>query len=108
MANLKRLTDRVNSVEKWIEENGDADNMANMHYLIRSVRQAGELLQQEQQNSMNFRQMVFAWMKERELGDDWDTYVQEKQDALQKQQTEEIPVQEKAESSEEAIEAQEK
>ena len=107
MANLKRLTDRVISVEKWIEENGDGDNMANMHYLIRSVRQAGELLQKEQNMSMNFKQMVFAWMKERELGEDWDAYVQEQQDALQKQQAEEVPVQEQAESSEEAIEEEE-
>ena len=45
MANLKRLTDRVKDIEKWINENGDGDNMANMHYLLRSLRQAGEMLQ---------------------------------------------------------------
>ena len=107
MANLKRLTDRVTSIEKWIEENGDGDNMSNMHYLIRSVRQAGELLQKEQNICMNFKQMVFAWMKERELGEDWDAYVQEKQDALQKQQAEEVPVQEQTEDSEKVIEEEE-
>jgi len=79
--------------------------MANMHYLIRSVRQAGEMLHNEQSNSANFRQMVFSWMKDRELGEDWDTYVQEQQDALQKQKTEEVPLQEETDSSEEAVEA---
>jgi len=51
--------------------------------------------------------MVFAWMKERELGEDWDAYVQEQQDALQKQQAEEVPVQEQAEDSKEVIEEEE-
>ena len=107
MANLKRLTDRVKNIEKWIEENGDGDNMANMHYLLRSLRQAGEMLQNEQMQSQQFKSLVFEWMKERDLGEDWDAFVEEKQNAVQEQQAEEVSVQSEAESSEEASEAQE-
>jgi hypothetical protein len=107
MANLKRLTDRVKKIEKWMDDNGDGDNLTNMHYLIRSVRQAGEMLQNEQQNFANFKALVFEWMQDREHGDDWNEFVQEKENAVQEQQTEEVSVQEEAESGEEAVEAQE-
>jgi hypothetical protein len=107
MANLKRLTDRVKKIEKWMDDNSDGDNAANMHYLIRSVRQAGEMLQNEQQNFANFKSLVFEWMSDRKHGDDWNEFVQEKENAVQEQPTEEVPQQEEAESSEEAIEAQE-
>lgn len=105
MANIKRLTDRVNKIEKWIEENADGDNMFNMHYLIKSVRQAGDMLTSEQQNFANFKRLVFEWMSDREHGDDWNVYIKEKEDAVQEQQTEEVPLQEETDSSEEAVEA---
>jgi len=108
MANLKRLTRRVSEMEDWIEEQGDGDTMANYNYLIKSVRQAGDMLRNEQQNHQNFRNIVFEWMKDREYGDDWNDFVKEKEDAVQKQQAEEIPLQKEAESSEEAVEASEK
>ena len=107
MANLKRLTDRVKKLEKWNEDNGDGDNAMNMHYLIRSVRQAGDMLQSEQQNFANFKNLVFEWMNEKELGEDWNEWIKEKENAVQEQQTEEVPVQEQAESSEKAIEEEE-
>jgi len=52
------------------------------------------------------KNLVFEWMTNREHGDDWNEWIKEKQDAVQEQQTEEIPVQEEAESGEEAVEAQ--
>ena len=100
MANLKRLTDRVKDIEKWINENGDGDNMANMHYLLRSLRQAGEMLQNEQMQSQQFKSLVFEWMKERDLGEDWDKFVEEKQNALQEQETESVSVRNEPEASE--------
>ena len=39
------------------------------------------------------------------LGDEWNDFLKEKDNAVQEQQTEEVSVQEEAESSEEAIEA---
>ena len=44
MANLKRLTRRIEEMENWIDENGDGDTMANYNYLIQSVRQSGDML----------------------------------------------------------------
>ena len=100
MANLKRLTDRVKNIEKWIEQNEDSDTMSNMHYLLRSLRQAGEMLQNEQMQSQQFKSLVFEWMKERDLGEDWDNFVEEKQNAIQEQETESVPVRNEPEASE--------
>ena len=74
--------------------------MANMHYLLRSLRQAGEMLQNEQMQSQQFKSLVFEWMKERDLGEDWDNFVEEKQNAIQEQETESVPVRNEPEASE--------
>ena len=108
MANLKRLTRRVEEMEDWIDENGNSDTMANYNYLIQSVRQGGDMLKNEQMNNQNFKNLVFEWMSDREHGDAWNTFIKEKEDAVQKQQAEEVPLQEEAESSEETVEASEK
>ena len=100
MANLKRLTDRVKRLEKWIEENEDGDTMSNMHYLITSVRHAGDMLAQEKETYQGFRAMVFEWMSANELGDSWNEYVEEKQNAVQEQETESVPVRDEPEASE--------
>ena len=107
MANLERLTKRVKKIEKWNEDNGDGDNAMNLHYLIKSVRQAGEMLQNEQQSFANFKNLVFEWMQDREHGDDWNEFIKEKENAVQESETEEVPVQEQAEDSEEVIEEEE-
>jgi hypothetical protein len=51
------------------------------------------------------RQLTFEFVKDHELTGEWDEFVQEKENAVQKQQTEEVPLQEEAESGEEAVEA---
>jgi len=84
-------------MENWIDENGDGDTMANYNYLIQSVRQAGDMLNGEQQNHQSFRKMVFEWMNDRKHGDDWNEYIKEKEDAVQTKQ-------EEAQSGEETIE----
>jgi hypothetical protein len=49
---------------------------------------------------------LFAeWMTEKKLLDEWNEFIKEKDNAVQKQQTEEVSKQEQAESSEEASEA---
>ena len=104
MANLKRLTRRVEEMEDWIDENGDSDTMANYNYLISSVRQGGDMLRNEQQNHQSFKNMVFEWMNDKGHGDDWNAWIKEKEDAVQKQQAEEVSVQEETKSSEETVE----
>tara|TARA_Y100001963_G_scaffold37333_1_gene52195 strand:+ start:496 stop:822 length:327 start_codon:yes stop_codon:yes gene_type:complete len=108
MANLKRLTRRVEEMENWIDENGDGDTMANMHYLIRSVRQAGDMLQNEQRNTQNLRGLLFGFLKEKNMEKEWDEFLKEtEENAVQEQQAEKIPVQEQTEDSEEVIEEEE-
>jgi len=84
-------------MENWIDENGDGDTMANYNYLIQSVRQGGDMLKNEQQNQQNFRNLVFEWMNDRKLGEDWNVFVKEKEDAVQIKQ-------EEAQSGEETVE----
>ena len=100
MANLKRLTDRVKNIEKWIEQNEDSDTMSNMHYLIKSIRHAGELVDSEKATPQNFRTLVFEWMSNNDLGDSWNEFVEEKQNAVQEQETESLPVRDESEASE--------
>ena len=88
MANIKRLTRRVEEMEDWIEENSDGDTMANYNYLIQSVRQGGDMLNNEKQNFANFKNLVFEWMNDRKHGDDWNEYIKEKEDAIQTKQEE--------------------
>ncbi len=88
MANLKRLTRRIEEMENWIDENGDGDTMANYNYLIQSVRQGGDMLKNAQQDNQNFRNMVFEWMNDRKHGDDWNEFIKEKQDAVQTEEEE--------------------
>tara|TARA_Y100000593_G_C4165016_1_gene263975 strand:+ start:364 stop:696 length:333 start_codon:yes stop_codon:yes gene_type:complete len=107
MANLKRLTQRVEKVEKWIKENGDGETVSNLHYLVRSVRQGGEMVQKSQIENQNLKNLLFSFLKEKEMIEEWDTFIQESENAIQKQQTEEVSVQEKTEGSEEAVETQE-
>ena len=54
------------------------------------------------------RQLLMEYLQDKEQVDDWDSWLKEKDsNAVQEQQTEEVSVQEEAESSEEVIEAQE-
>ena len=89
MANIKRLTRRVEEMEEWVAENSNSDTMANYNYLLSSVRQAGDMLRNEQENHQNFKNMVFEWMSDREHGEDWNAFIKEKDDALQEPETEE-------------------
>ena len=100
MANLKRLTDRVKNIEKWIEQNEDSDTMSNMHYLIKSIRHASDLVDNEKTMHQNFRTLVFEWMSNNDLGDSWNEFVEEKQNAVQEQEAEGVPVRDEPETSE--------
>ena len=100
MANVKRLTDRVKRIEKWIEMNEDGPTLNNMDYLILSIRQANDMLKQEQNLYANFRNLVFEFIGQKGLAEDWDKFVEEKQNAVQEQETESLPVRNESEASE--------
>jgi len=100
MANVKRLTDRVKRIENWIEENGDGLTLHNMDYLILSIRQANEMFKKEQNLYADFRNLAFEFIGQKGLVEDWDNFVQEKQNALQEQETESVSVRNEPEASE--------
>jgi len=109
MANIERLTKRVKKAEEWIEENkdlgGPAGTLETFNFLINEARRATQMAQNGQQQFNQLRQFAFEFIKEHELEKEWDTFLEEKDNAVQEQPTEEIPVQEEAESGEEAVEA---
>ena len=108
MANIERLTKRVKKAEEWIEENkdlgGPAGTLETFNFLINEARRASQMASNGQQQFNQLRQFAFEFIKEHELEKEWDTFLEEK-DAVQEQQTEEVSVQEEAESGEEAVEA---
>ena len=109
MANIERLTKRVKKAEEWIEENkdlgGPAGTLETFNFLINEARRASQMASNGQQQFNQLRQFAFEFIKEHELEKEWDTFLEEKDNAVQEQPTEEIPVQEEAESGEEAVEA---
>ena len=109
MANIERLTKRVKKAEEWIEENkdlgGPAGTLETFNFLINEARRASQMASNGQQQFNQLRQFAFEFIKEHELEKEWDTFLEEKDNAVQEQQTEEIPIQEEAESGEEAVEA---
>ena len=110
MANLERLTKRVKKMEEWIKENESGDTLENFNYLLSITRRNADQGMQVQNEYQKYRQLSEEFLTVKELGDSWNEFLAEKEgekNAVQEQQTEEVSVQEEAESGEEAIEAQE-
>ena len=109
MANMERLTKRVKEMEDWIKENetigGPQGTLETFNFLIHEAKRANQMVQNVQQQFQQLRAFAFEFIQEHKLEKDWDKFLEEKDNAVQEQQTEEIPVQEEAESGEEAVEA---
>ncbi len=111
MANVERLTKRVKKVEKWIEENdemgGPQGVLETMSFLVNEVRNQSTNTTHWKNQFDQYRGLTFEFFKANELEDTWDKFLEEKENAVQEQQTEEIPLQEEAEDSEETSETSE-
>ena len=109
MANIERLTKRVKKMEEWIEENkdmgGPQGTLDTFNFLINEARKSSQMATNVQQQFQQLRAFAFEFIQEHKLEEDWDKFLEEKDNAVQEQQTEEIPLQEEAESGEEAVEA---
>ena len=109
MANVERLTKRVKIMEEWIEENeevgGPEGTLDTINYLIHETRRNAQAAHDAQQAMQQFRSFAFEFLSENGMSEKWDEFVQGKENAVQKQQTEEIPLQEETESGEEADKA---
>ena len=105
MANIDRLTKRVKKMEEWIDENGDGETVSNYNFLLDAYRGADGAAQQGRMEMEMLRNLLTEYLTEKKLMDEWNEFIKEKDNAVQKQQAEDDAVQEEAESSEEAIEA---
>ena len=105
MANIERLTKRVKKMEEWITVHGDGETVTNYNFLLNSYRSSEQANGQLQHEKEVFMNLFAEWMTEKKLLDEWNEFIKEKDNAVQKQQTEEVSQQEQAESSEEASEA---
>ena len=104
MANLERLTKRVKKLEEWIEENEDMGGpkglLETMSFLVNEARNNAMGVQRMQQQFTQFRELAFEYFRENELVDDWDKFLEDKENALQEQETESLPVRDEPEASE--------
>ena len=109
MASNERLTKRVKKIEDWVKENeelgGPKGILDTVVVLINSARDAQSSANQIGMNMQKLQGLLNEFLVEQELGEEWNKFLEEKENAVQEQQTEEVPVQEQAESSEEASEA---
>ena len=111
MASNERLTKRVKKIEDWVKENeelgGPKGILDTVVVLINSARDAQNQANAVGMNMQKLQGLLNEFLVEQELGEEWNKFLQEKEDAVQEQQAEEVSVQEQAESSEEASEAPE-
>jgi len=108
MANNERLTKRLKKIEEWVAENeemggpkGYLDTMVSMYQ--GNVAASNQLRQLEQQ-FQQLRAYAFEFIKENEIDEKWNEFLKEKDNAVQEQQAEEVPLQEEAESGKEVVE----
>ncbi len=109
MANNERLTKRVKKIEEWMAENeemgGPKGYMDTMVSMYQGNMAASQQLRQLNEQFQQLRAYAFEFIEENELSDEWNEFLKEKDNAVQKQPTEEVPLQEEAESGEETVEA---
>ena len=111
MANNERLTKRVKKIEDWVAENeemgGPKGYLDTMVVLINETRRSQQAHAQLMNNFNNLKSLLDRFLVENEMGEDWNKFLEDEENAVQKQQTEEVSVQEQAEGGEEASEAPE-
>jgi len=111
MAKIERLNKRVKKIEEWIAENeemggpkGHLDTMVSLYQDAATSQRQAKMLND---NFNRLRTLNNEFLDSKELGEEWNKFLEEKDNAVQEQQAEEVSVQEQAEGSEEASEAPE-
>jgi len=111
MASNERLTKRVKKIEDWVKENeelgGPKGILDTVVVLINSARDAQNQANALGMNLQRLQALNNEFLVEQELGEEWNKFLEDKENAVQEQQTEEVSVQEQAEGGEEASEAPE-
>ena len=107
-ANLTRLKKRIETLEQWVDDNeatgGPEGTLDTFNYLIGKQKQFDQM----QAHLNQLQGYLQEYLNETESMDQWNEFIKVREqgnNAVQEQQTEEVSVQEEAESSKEAIEA---
>ena len=112
MANIQRLTERVKKMEEWVKANdmtGGPQGVLETFVLMVNETRASTNIRVNAINQLNnLRALAFEFIEQHELTEEWNEYLQEKENAVQEQPAEEVPLQEEAESGEEAVKAPKK
>ena len=109
MANVQRLTKRVNELEEWVKENdatgGPRGILDTFTFLINETRMSAQVRTQMEQQVNNLRQLAFEFIQQHELTEEWNEFLKEKEEnAIQEQSPEEVPSLTEAEDGEEVVE----
>ena len=111
MASNERLTKRVKKIEDWVKENeemgGPKGYLDTIVALINSTRDSQNQANRIGMNMQRLQALLNEFLVEQELGEEWNKFLEDKENAVQEQQTEEVPVRKEAEGGEEASEAPE-
>jgi archaellum biogenesis protein FlaJ (TadC family) len=108
MANNERLTKRVKKIEDWVAENeemgGPKGYLDTMVALINETRRSQQAHAQLMNNFNNLKSLLDRFLVENEMGEEWNKFLEDEENAVQKQSTKEVPVRDESETSEEVSE----
>ena len=108
MASNERLTKRVKKIEDWVKENeelgGPKGVLDTVVVLINSARDAQNQANALGTNMQNLKNLLNEFLLENEMGEDWNKFLEDKENAVQEQSTEEVPVRDESEASKEVSE----
>ena len=87
------------------EMGGPKGYMDTMVSMYQGNMAASQQMRQLNEQFQQLRAYAFEFIGENKLDEEWNEFLKEKDNAVQKQKTEEVPLQEEAESGEETVEA---
>ena len=105
MANIQRLTERVKKMEEWVKANdmtgGPQGVLETFVLMVNETRASTNIRVNAVQQLNNLRALAFEFIEQHELTDEWNEFLQEKENAVQEQSPEEVPSLTEAEDGEE-------
>ena len=108
MAKIERLNKRVKKIEEWIAENEEMGGPKGyLDTMVSLYQDAATSQRQAQMINENFNRMKAynnEFLSKNELGEEWNEFIEDKNNAVQEQSTEEVPVRDESETSEEVSE----
>ena len=105
MANNERLTKRLKKIEDWVAENeemgGPKGYMDTFVHLYNSNINMNNQLNMTNQQFNQLRSYAFEFISDKGLADEWNDFLEEKNNAVQEQEAESLDAQEQAEDGKE-------